>query len=95
MMIFIQQTNSVIFLIHTNLLKPTPMHKPYAIRRIIGIISLGLLFTTCDNQAKKGPIHSPPTHSLVDPQQTYTPYTPQASDLVLSRSQYADQLYAF
>lgn len=71
------------------------MHKPYTMLRLLGILSLSFLFATCDNQAKKGPIDASPTNSLVDSQQTYSPYSPQATDLVISRSQYADQLYAF
>lgn len=63
--------------------------------RLIGILGFVFLCTTYEYQAKKGPTNNPPTHSLIDPQQTYTSYTPKSTDLVISRSQYADQLYAF
>ena len=92
MLILFQQTNSLVFFLHT---------KPYIYVKAIRHDTTNryprfcFLYATCDNQAKKGPINTPPTHSLVDPQQTYVPYTPKATDRIISRSPYDDQLYAF
>lgn len=60
--------------------------------RLIGILGFVFLGPTCENKAKKGPTNTPPTHSLVDPQQTYTL---KSTNLIISKSQYVDQLYAF
>ena len=55
-----------------------------------------LFLLACQSSSSESEEQAQTSSSAVqDPHLDYMPYTPQSSDLVLSRAQYADQLYGF
>lgn len=55
--------------------------------KIIGFFALVIFSTSCSN--------SQPNNTLIDPEINYLEYTPNSTDLVISRAEYKDKLYGF
>ncbi len=58
---------------------------------IVNYFLLSLVLISCQGPKKE----TQPNQSLVDPELEYVDYSPQSTDRIISRSEYANKLYGF
>ena len=70
----------------------------HQIEKWVSILTAALIilfFSSCRTEEKQESEPRTPSNELVDPHLEYKQYSPDPSDLVISRSDYRDKLYGF